>query len=207
MLETKRTKRTHSFIEADHDSDSSTAEEITPATRKRPVTTSYSLLVECVTTVPDEHTCMILVGRERSFKVSRNVLLEVRSFRAYFSETSKTDAPLRLPHDSPDAMRLLFLILHHAVCELPMSITSAQLFDLATASGKYEALEIVTLHLQAQGWIDDLWIFGRPISGDWESWIFPLQAFKQVERLDRSFDIIAANMRKTDGLLQLPPLR
>ena len=118
MLETKRTKRTHFFIQADHDSDSSTAEESTPDTRKRP-------RVECLTTLPDEDTHKILVGREQSFKISPHVLSEVGSFRAYFSEASKTDAPLQLPHDSPDGMRLLFLILHHVVDELLEFITSA----------------------------------------------------------------------------------
>ena len=47
--------------------------------------------------------------------------------------------------------------------------------------------------------MDNLWIFGKPSLGEWDSWIYLLQAFKQFERLERSLDVIAANMHKTDG--------
>jgi hypothetical protein len=49
-----------------------------------------------------------------------------------------------LPEDSPDAVVVVMTILHHKPSQLPLNMSTSQLFDHATIYNKYDITDIVS---------------------------------------------------------------
>jgi hypothetical protein len=147
-------------------------------------------------------TIQLFVGEDDCFEVSKYALMEVPYFRALLSGNWKP-GPNRLLGDDPFAVRILLRVLHHTPSQLPRSISTMQLFNLATLCDKYQVTDLVVPHVESRNWIPPLWENDRP-RGKLEKWVWILKVFyktpEQSPRLGFVLNMVAANMYKGNNM-------
>jgi hypothetical protein len=151
-----------------------------------------------ITNGSEDQSIRILVGKKACFRVSKHVLREIPWFSTFFSGQSEKPT-YSLADDEPFALRILFVILHHKPCRLPILVTVSELVHIATACDKYGVSDVVLPHIGTQKWFDNLWEDNKPCGREWVTWVKILRVFYRVEdrcqKLSTIFDVIAANMR------------
>jgi hypothetical protein len=136
-------------------------------------------------------------------KVSKSVLKEVPYFSKLFSK-EWDQLEHSLLGDDAFALRVVLTVLHHKPHLLPSSMSTWQLFDLATVCDKYNVVDIVSPYVESGKWIAALWENNKPCDGVWEPWLWILFVFRSkgeraVPRYGMILDVLAANMSFRDG--------
>jgi hypothetical protein len=95
-------------------------------------------------------------------------------------------------------MHILMTILDHKPSQLPVAISTKQLFDLATVSSKCDVVGSISAQVECQTWIRKLWHHDRPHDGEWGTWLWILHTFHTTEedswRYERVLEALAASM-------------
>jgi hypothetical protein len=160
-----------------------------------------SSAIEKITESPDDRSILFQVGEGARYRVSKDVLTEVRCFRELFSREQESST-YHLPDDDPFAIRILFLILHQRLQRLPPCLLLSQLVDLATVCVRYDVAETVVPHVENQRWIENIWEARKLCGEDWVAWVGVLRGFYPMEekcdKLHTVLDVMAANTR-ADG--------
>jgi hypothetical protein len=154
--------------------------------------------VEKITEGPDDCSILIEVGRRNRYRVSKYVLTEVRCFREFFSREPEL-SPYHLPNENPFAIKILFLILHQRLQNLPQCLLLSQLVDLATLCDRYDVAETVVPHVETRKWVERIWEAEKVRGKDWVAWLKVLRGFyimeEKCEKLSTVLDVMAANTR------------
>jgi hypothetical protein len=127
--------------------------------------------------------------------------MEVPYFRNFFS--AKWEQPkYTLLGDNIFAVRVVLIILHHKPHLLPSSMSTRQLFNLATVCDKYDVTDIVVAYVQYYGWISAHWKNRKPYEDEWETWLWTLYVFHPTRtewegpRYEWVIDVLAANLTR-----------
>jgi hypothetical protein len=179
------------------------------ATNKRRCVEKEPLIRGTSETIPisstdDEHDIDVRIEGGLYVRVSRGALTQVPYFEKYFSKKWE-HADYNLLEDDTQAICVLLAIIHHKPSKLPVSMSTNQLFDLATVCDKYDVTDIALPHVVLHGWIDALWEEKlKPCDGKWEPWLWILSVFSKprtdlVLRRERVLDVLAANMTQQEG--------
>jgi hypothetical protein len=156
-----------------------------------------SSTVHRITRIPDDRSILIHIGKRASYRVSKDVLTEVRWFREFFSRNPDSST-YYLPDDGFLTINILLLILHHRLQLLPKFLLLSQLIDLATVCDRYEVTEIVVPHVETRKWVEHAWKDNISHGKEWVAWIKILRGFypmeEQCDKLSTVLDVMAANI-------------
>lgn len=164
---------------------------------------SSVLTVQVLTSTLNEDTITLELKDDSKIKASRQVLMEVASFERIFSGEEQMSPSYALPEDDPNAVLVVMKILHHKPSQLPLTMSTGQLFDLATICHKYIVTDIVLAHVDYRMWIDTHWSSDAPNDRRWEEWLWILHVFKGTAenfwRNERLMEVLAANIMVQDN--------